>query len=306
MAVKIALLALLVCCAASEAQSQGDDTSLPLSYNARTVINDITEDSCPEHAVRDEIIEMFSMDVQSDIQDTVFPSLLLSQGWTRVTYLDLTNSSHQCPAGWQTYTQPPQGLAVEIMILLLVSQYSIQPKELPIVACVVVLLATSIVYVTMAFSTYNADPTRTIHAVYVDGINITHGSNPREHVWTFASAFYESYIGTGDTTSHCTNANNSDSPNILNPPFVGDDYFCDTGTFTAPVSSNDVFTNNPLWDGKGCGPTSTCFVLNNPPWFCKTLPVSQPVTNDIELRTCGSHSSSIRDVPIELIELLVL
>ena len=306
MALKIALLALLVCCAASEAQSQGDDTSLPLSYNARTVINDITEDSCPEHAVRDEIIEMFSMDVQSDIQDTVFPSLLLSQGWTRVAYLDLTNSSHQCPAGWQTYTTPTRSCGRNN------DSASCQSVFYPTKGGGYSRMCGRIIgyqyRVTMAFSTYNADPTRTIDAVYVDGISITHGSNPREHMWTFASAFYESYIGTGDATCHCTNANNSDSPNILVPPFVGDDYFCDTGTFTVPfsLSLNDFFTNNPLWDGKGCGPTSTCCELNNPPWFCKTLPVSQPVTDDIELRTCGSHSSSNRDFPIELIELLVL
>ncbi len=40
-----------------------------------------------------------------------------------------------------------------------------------------------------------------------------------------------------------------------------------------------------IWDGAGCGGTSTCCQFNNPPWFCKQLP--QPTTDDIELRLCA-------------------
>ena len=306
MALKIVLLALLVCCAASEAQSQGDDTSLPLVYNGRTVVTNIADDGCPEDDIRADIIERVSVDVQSDIQDKIFPSLLLSQGWTRVAYLDMTNSSHQCPAGWQTYTTPKRTCG----------------RNSNTFSCRSVLYPTNgvsyshvcgriIAYQfcqTLAFWLYNSDPTRTIDDPYLDGISITHGNNPREHVWSFASAYYESYASTSDQTCPCTNTDNNDNPNILIPPFVGDDYFCDTGTVTDPGScslANDFFTDDPLWDGEGCGPTSTCCELNNAPWFCKTLPVSQPVTDDIEVRTCGSHSSSARDVPIELIELYV-
>ena len=64
-------------------------------------------------------------------------------------------------------------------------------------------------------------------------------------------------------------------------------YFCDTG-------SRDRFQlifypDDPLWDGVGCGPTSTCCSFNNPPWFCKQLP--QPTTDNIELRLCRWHQS---------------
>ena len=305
MALNIVLLALLVCCAASEAQSQGDDTSLPLSYNATELQG--AGATCPNDQLRQETRENITTDIQSDIQDTVFASLLLSQGYTRVAYLDMTNSSHQCPTGWQTYTTPKRTCG----------------RNSNGATCRSVLYPTNglsyshvcgriIAYqfcATLAFFLYNAQPTRTIDDPYLDGISITHGSNPREHVWSFASAWYESYAGTQDQACPCTNTNNNNNANILIPPFVGDDYFCDTGTVVQPslcgIMPNGFFPDDPLWDGEGCGPTSTCCELNNAPWFCKTLPVSQPVTDDIEVRICGSSSSSNRDVPIELLELYV-
>ena len=71
--------------------------------------------------------------------------------------------------------------------------------------------------------------------------------------------------------------------------------FCETTSVTleAEVLLNLVFcmhTDDPLWDGQGCGRTSTCCEFNNPPWFCKQLP--QSTTNDIELRICGDEVAS--------------
>ena len=85
------------------------------------------------------------------------------------------------------------------------------------------------------------------------------------------------------------------------PPFVGQDYFCDT------ANRNSIrftfFPDDPLSDGKGCGPISTCCEFNNPPWFCKQL--SQPTTDDIELRLCDDQGISDEDTPIEMVEIYV-
>ena len=247
------------------------------------------------------------MDVQSDIQNKVFPSLLLSQGWTRVAYLDMTNSSHQCPAGWQTYTTPKRtcgrnftvGSCQSVFYPTYVVSYSHVCGHVT---------AYQFCY-TDAFVRFNTDPSLTIDDCYVTAISITHGSNPREHVWTFAAARFESYTGNtdGHITCPCTYVNNNENPNILIPPFVGNDYFCDTGTLSVPSGCSlptHFFADNPLWDGAGCSSIRTYCEINNPPWFCKTLPVSQPVTEPIEVRICGDGSN--RDVPLELVELLVL
>ena len=103
------------------------------------------------------------------------------------------------------------------------------------------------------------------------------------------------YIG---TTCPCvtgsTNGNNI-------PSFVGQNYFCESG-LTRWDGSSILFPNgDPLWDGQGCGPTSSCCTFNSPPWFNVTLP--SPTTDYIEVRICDNTVSD--ETPIQLVELYV-
>ena len=84
------------------------------------------------------------------------------------------------------------------------------------------------------------------------------------------------------------------------PPFVGQDYFCETGSRNT-YSERKFYEDDPLWNGQGCGAISTCCSFNNPPWFCKQLP--QPTSDDIEMRLCGNGSAE--DTPIEVVEIYV-
>ena len=85
------------------------------------------------------------------------------------------------------------------------------------------------------------------------------------------------------------------------PQFVGNDHFCDTGAVTVPTT--EFFDDDPLWDGAGCGPQSTCCSFNSPPWFYKQLP--QTTTDDIEMRVCRDETRFNEDIAIEIIELYV-
>ena len=85
------------------------------------------------------------------------------------------------------------------------------------------------------------------------------------------------------------------------PEFVGNDYFCDTGS--SDFNSNIFYSDDPLWDGAGCGPQSTCCSFNNPPWFYKQLP--QPTTDDIEMRVCRSDSTGDEDIGIEMFDIYI-
>ena len=58
---------------------------------------------------------------------------------------------------------------------------------------------------------------------------------------------------------------------------------------------------DPLWDGEGCGDTSTCCEFNSPPWFCRDLPES--TTDDIELRLCSDQDISNEDTGIEIVNI---
>jgi hypothetical protein len=141
---------------------------------------------------------------------------------------------------------------------------------------------------------------RTIDERYVDGVSLTYGS-PRQHIWTFAIALDE-YPSHLVSICPCTNFNEQYTVNI--PSFVGNDYFCETGV---PPGQRYGYTSfyaaDPLWDGQGCGPTSSCCTFSNPPWFCKQLP--QSTNADLEVRLCSRSRASIENTPIELIEIYV-
>jgi hypothetical protein len=141
--------------------------------------------------------------------------------------------------------------------------------------------------------------THNIDGSYVDGVSLTHG-NPRHHLWTFAASLEE----TGRYPIYtCPCINIATADRATQPPaFVGNDYFCDTGSSGA-ANYGRVYIEDPLWDGAGCGPQNTCCSLNNPPWFYKQLP--QPTTDDIEMRVCRDQEAIDEDIEIEAVEIYV-
>ena len=140
---------------------------------------------------------------------------------------------------------------------------------------------------------------QSINTYYVDGVSVTRGS-PRQHIWTF-SAGIDEQIRYPCCTCPCV-AGSRGGTHI--PSFVGQNYFCETG-LTQWNRVQGVFypDGDPLWDGQGCGPTSSCCIFNSPPWFNVTLP--SPTTDDIEVRICSEAGISGDDTPIQLMELYV-
>ena len=144
-----------------------------------------------------------------------------------------------------------------------------------------------------AFSPYDSDQSLDIDDVYVDGVSITHGASPRSHIWTFANGLDEVHSGAGV----CPCLESGFTGTI--PPFIGSDYFCATGSHDK--FTNKWYTDNPLWDGKGCGANNDCCNFNSPPYFCKELP--QYTTDDIELRVCKNEAGTYTEnVGIEKID----
>ena len=150
-----------------------------------------------------------------------------------------------------------------------------------------------------AFYSYTKNAYLTIDKPYVDGVILSHrnGFN-RKHIWTFAAATDEISRST-PFACPCTNIAANQVQNHIIPSFVGRDYFCETGTRDTYVSGK-FYTDDPLWDGAGCGEMDTCCQKGQ--WFCKDVPTS---SSDIELRLCGNEARSNEDTPLEIIELYV-
>ena len=128
---------------------------------------------------------------------------------------------------------------------------------------------------------------------------MTHGT-PRNHIWTFVAGGSEGDRGT-EFSCPCDS-----TATITIPQFVGNDYFCESGINEKWDSNrhNYIFySNDPLWDGEDCLPSSTCCSLHNPPYFVKQLPTS--TTHNIEARICADDPIGTTNIAVELVELYV-
>ena len=152
---------------------------------------------------------------------------------------------------------------------------------------------------TDAFAPYHYNHGLTIDGGYVDGVSLTHGRNPRRHIWTFASAVGETKNDKqGYYTCPCSYRYLYGYSDI--PPFVGNDYFCDSGRESGETY---LFFTDPLWNGNGCSSLSTCCSLNGPPWFRKTL--FSATNEDIQMRLCHDENIDNEDIGVESVELYV-
>ena len=216
-------------------------------------------------------------------------------GWMRVAYLDMTDTSQQCPEGFTLRSETNRAC-----VLIATSCTSIVYPSRNIQYSKVCGRVRAYQYsATLAFAHYHNRGT-TIDSNYVGGMSITHGESPRKHIWTFAAAVDETR--SDHNVCPCTKTDTPYTGRV--PPFIGNDYFCDSGN--REWSSSEKFTffsEDPLWDGEGCGPTSSCCQFNSPPWFCKELP--QPTTDDVEVRVCRYPDNYNRGTPFELIELYI-
>ena len=135
---------------------------------------------------------------------------------------------------------------------------------------------------------------RTIDQDYVSGLSITSSSSPSQHIWTFASGFSERY----KAIDNCPcSVNQGHSP----LSFVGNSYYCESGSVDVPALSTYYF-NDTLWDGAGCA-VGTCCDDTTQPWFYHQL--NQITQNDIESRICAFGPFSERSTLIDWLELYI-
>ena len=136
-------------------------------------------------------------------------SVNLTRGWMRVAYIDMRNTSHQCPSVLTLFSRSsaPRRVCnstttgcVSIFFTVHGIEYShvygkIKGYQIPVVDAFL----------------YR---TRGIDSSYVSGVSLTHGRNPRKHIWTFAGALDERYQENRDRKCPCINTNLSPPPTI--------------------------------------------------------------------------------------------
>ena len=219
-------------------------------------------------------------------------------GWRRAIYLDITDPNTECPSGWSIITSDSKRMCGKASTI----QYTCDSVFFPVSGgpysqvCGRIRAYQS--RITYAFHGYNYHKYDTIDSIYFDGVAVMYGS-PRQHIWTFAAGREEN--NTRSTNHICPCDTTADIPI---PPFVGEDYFCESGYvypgYRNSALENRLHSNDTLWDGEDCHSSSSCCSLHNPPYFTKSL--TQSTTDDLELRMCSVHGGS---TAIELLEVYV-
>ena len=133
----------------------------------------------------------------------------------------------------------------------------------------------------------------TIDQDYVNGLSITYSSNPRQHIWSFAS-------GRGERHNNVYNCPCSVHGGYSPPSFVGNNYYCESGSTDRP-SYNTYYFNDILWDGAGC--VDNCCDDTTQPWFYRQL--NQTTQDDIEARICDEGPFRNSSPLIDQLELYI-
>ena len=221
--------------------------------------------------------------------------------WTRVAHLNMEDTNQQCPTNWTLTTSPVRGCGrssngwrtCDSVI------YPVNGRNYSSVCGRIIAYQRGDSF---AFANYVLF-SNGLDQSYLSGVSVTHGpAGNRTHIWSFVGAFSESPHLSSYSICPCINNASTQSDQI--PFFINNNYFCDAvknGRFFG--SSAQYYTEDPLWDGEGCGPTSTCCSFNSPPWFCNSL--IQPTSDDLEIRLCHYYNSQQEDKLISRINIYV-
>ena len=269
--------------------AQGTNTNFSFVYPARVLQGDGSQ-SCPSQE-----IERARNEIRTASQLLVIQSYSCGgpTGWRRVAYLNMSDPSQQCPSVWKEITTPHRvcgrrsntGSCEGLTYSTGSEQYNQVCGRIT------------------GYQLGSPDSFRgsslSINTYYVDGVSLTYGS-PRQHIWTFSGGLEENSRA---PASLCPCVSGSTNGNLI-PSFVSQNYFCESGIARWDTRTYALWQNgDPLWDGQGCGPTSSCCTFNSPPWF--NVQLSSLTTGDIEVRICGDQAIGDEDTPIYLIELYV-
>ena len=232
-------------------------------------------------------------------------------GWTRLAYLNMSNSTENCPTGFKLY----QSGGVRACGRTYINDYSCQSVQFPSNGISYSQVCGRVVGYQYASPDAvqhgewrnpqhyigGTDPKHNdINSAYVDGVSITRGS-PRQHVWTLMAGLQGSNLYLNGRYNCPCSSGSLQGPYVQS--FIGDDYYCESGTGTD--FGHTLYTSDPLWDGQGSGTLETaCCSAPGLPWFHRDYG-NTTTTDYLELRVCADQETNDEDVPVSFYEIYV-
>ena len=149
------------------------------------------------------------------------------------------------------------------------------------------------------YSTYKpaVSVSTSLDGVYVEGVSITYGK-PCKHIWTYAIGLSEDY-----KYSH-HNCPCAKCPGLNSPPYIGNNYYCESSNSRTYNNNNFLYSQNPLWDGNNCPSENNCCNRPGMPWFFQQLPVKESASS-IEVRICHDEGFANEGNMIEQLQFYI-
>ena len=233
---------------------------------------------CPTQQQRETALH----EVRNAIASSLVPLTCGNGNWSRVAYLNMSDPMQSCPPEWRDRSAngvrvcgQPAGSNTECHSTLYHPDHSYTRVCGRVIG--------------YQFGYPDGFRSSTVDQTYVDGVSITHGS-PRSHIWTFAAEGSELF-------QHCP----CEGGARTTPPYVGSNYYCESGYNGGSSPSSVLYTSDPLWDGAGCVSEGSC--CSTAPWF--TVDLVSSTSDDIEVRICSDSTDIEEDTPIHLLELYI-
>ena len=298
---KVALIKmkkLLVCvtllCAALVITTLTAITLSALSYRLSQTHNEhLTRLNKINNTVSQNILQL-DKHLQKKLKSLQIQSYCGAGQWHRIAYLNVTDPSQQCPQAWREYNT--SGVRACGRTYSTVGSCSNVTYEMD-----------SIVYSrvcgqVIGYQVGSPDAFNTLLNSHIkvgmDGVIITQLGKPHRHIWSLVSSLSEGSSLHIRSNCPCSFTSGSRRP----PPFIGSNYYCESGNPTDIRDDNQIYSDDPLWDGQRCEGTC-CTGANHPPWFSVQLPA--PTTDMIEVSICADESTDSEDTPIKLLEIYI-
>ena len=208
---------------------------------------------CP--SVKD-AMEMLTKVVLDEISNITFDDQCGGVLWHRVAYLNMTDPSQQCPSSWKEYNSNGVracgrfGIGCSGVFYHTGRQYN-------------KVCGRVIGYQVASPGAFHViAPPVSLNNIYVDGVSVTHGSSPRNHIWTFAAGVTEGQHHIPQADCPCARSNPSNRR--LAPDYVGNNYFCESGNpSTGSWLSDHLYYTAMILSGMGNNVKVSVAVMEN-------------------------------------------
>jgi hypothetical protein len=208
--------------------------------------------------------------------------------WHRIAFLNMSDPSQQCPSAWREYNTS----GVRACGRMYSTEGSCSNLTYGTGNIVYSRVCGQVIgYQVASPDAFNQRPNSTTN---MDGIIL---GIQQYAIWRFVAGVTESSSLHRNSNCPCSPTGGWEPPSQL-----GSKYYCESGNPTDSYENNQIFYNDPVWDGQKCEGTC-CTGTDSPPWFSVQLPA--PTTDMIEVSICADESTDNEDTPIKLLEIYV-